>query len=100
MYCTLPTPIPEDHCMSPTFQMNIMRPPISKNIYFFKSVYVFVTFLHWPKMHIKFNVLCRGIFIIQMTKSANKLNWMVKTLKTGDLRAQGVFFGITGDDHR
>ena len=25
---------------------------------------------------------------------------MVKTLKTGDLRAQGVFFGITGDDHR
>ena len=75
--------------------MNFSHPPIS--IFFLQKVCMrFATFLHYPKRldFIKYEVLCHWISLIWMTKSANKLIWMVKTLKICDLRAQcKKFFG-------
>ena len=74
----------------PISDEHLMSPPISKNIFFQKVCMRFATFLHYPKRldFIKYEVLCHWISLIWMTKSANKLIWMVKTLKLGDLRAQ------------
>ena len=79
----------------PQFQINIScPPPISKNIFFQKVHMRFTTFLHYPKRldFIKYEVLCHWISLIWMTKSANKLIWMIKPLKIVDLRTQRRFF--------
>ena len=77
----------------PPFQMNFSRP----KIYIFQKVCIrFATFLYYPKRHdvIKFKILCYWISLIWITRSANKLIWMIKTLKLDDLRAQrDIFFG-------
>ena len=78
-------PIPDELLPSPPFP----------KIYFFQKVRMrFATFLYYPKRHdvIKFKVLCHWISLIWMTRSANKLIWMGKTLKLGDMRAQREFF--------
>ena len=74
-------PIWDDHLVSPPFP----------KIFFFQKVRMrFATFLYYPKRHdvIKFKVLCHWISLIWMTRSANKLIWMGKSLKLGDMRAQ------------
>ena len=90
-------PIWDDHLVSPPHsRWTSPVLPISKNIFFQKVHMRFATFLYYPKRHdiIKFKVLCHWISLIWMTRSANKLIWMVKTLKLGDMRAQREnFFG-------
>ena len=90
-------PIWDDHLVSPPIPDELLPSPPFPKIYFFQKVRMrFATFLYYPKRHdvIKFKVLCHWISLIWMTRSANKLIWMVKTLKLGDMRAQREnFFG-------
>ena len=73
----------------------LMSPPISKYIFLPTVCMLFMIFWYCQKMHntIKFIVLFHCIAIIWITKSANQLNCIAKTLKMGYLRAQRNFLG-------